>query len=194
MTETRLQRIILVRHGETEGQSSIRYHGANDVPLSAEGRQQMRAVRLGLPIQRFDLVMASPLSRSWQGARIVAPGHPVVIEDGFREIDFGRWEGLTREEIAERDPELYRVWQEGVGDFDYPDGERRADFRERVSAGTDRLLARAGPIALVVVHKGIVRTVAERLLGAPLPDSEPDLGGVVHLRVTSSGAWRAVGR
>jgi len=66
-------RIVLVRHGETVGQSSIRYFGATDVALSQRGREQMREAALALPGNAFPLVVSSPLSRAWESARIVAP-------------------------------------------------------------------------------------------------------------------------
>ena len=63
---TALNRIVLVRHGETVGQSSIRYYGATAVALSARGREQVREAALALPGAAFDLVLTSPLSRAWE--------------------------------------------------------------------------------------------------------------------------------
>ena len=107
-----MTRLTLVRHGETEGQSSIRYHGRNDVPLSALGRAQMERARAALRAQRFDAVYASRLSRSVEAAAIIAGISPeqrtrITRVAGFNEIDFGEWEGLTAEEIRARDPEGY---------------------------------------------------------------------------------------
>ena len=80
-----MSRILLIRHGETEGESSIRFHGATDVPLSELGRGQMRAAARALPDAAIDLVVASPLARAWEGARIVCPRGPIVLEAGFRD-------------------------------------------------------------------------------------------------------------
>jgi len=179
--------IIVVRHGETEGQSSIRFHGVTDVPLSDEGREQVRGLARTLPAEGFDLVVASPLQRARETAGIIAPGFPVRIEPAFREIDFGRWEGLTAQEIEARDPELYREWQERRSDFDFPQGEPRAAFRARVIAGIDTLLAGTGEeprarAALIAAHKGVLRTIVEHLTEQSLDDpSYPPLGGAAHL-------------
>src|SRR5689334_19494103 len=87
--------LILVRHGETEGQSSIRYYGRTDTPLSDEGRAQMRAAARALEREVFGRVFASNLCRATEGARIIAgDGAPVVAIEEFAEIDFGRFEGL----------------------------------------------------------------------------------------------------
>ena len=67
---SKLRRIVLVRHGETDGNSSVRFHGSTDVGLSDEGRAQMREARKRMTREFFDLVVASTLRRAWQG---VAP-------------------------------------------------------------------------------------------------------------------------
>ena len=183
-----LGRIFLIRHGDTVGNSRERFHGSGDVALSAEGRLQMRAAASALPIDCSDIVVASPLRRAWASAAIVAPGAPVRLEAAFREIDFGRWEGLTAQEIEARDPVLYRDWQSNPS-FDFPGGERRADFRARVHEGLERLLSGGARTALVVVHKGVVRAIAEKLCGEPLERGVPGLGVVVQLSRPADGVW-----
>ncbi len=107
---SQLRRLVLIRHGETVGDSSVRFHGSNDVELSAEGRALMREVARGLRGEVFDLVLASHLRRSWEAASIVVGGAPVRLAHAFREIDFGRWEGVTKPELEASDPLLYKDW------------------------------------------------------------------------------------
>ena len=184
-----LRRLMMIRHGETVGNSSVRFYGRTDVALSDEGRTQMRSAADEVRGESFEVVVGSPLSRSWEAASIVGGGAPVRLESNFAEIDFGRWEGLTREEIEASDPVLCSEWQENPAVFDFPEGEKRADFRERVLAGLARVESSGASGALLVVHKGIIRTIAEQLLGEPLPLGKPDLGGRVDLTRTASGAW-----
>lgn len=188
----RLERLICVRHGETEGQSSIRYYGATDIPLSALGREQIRRAREHIEGERFDVVFASSLVRATESARILAPGAAIEVVSDFREVHFGRWEGLTREEIALRDPELFPVWQRNLARFDYPDGERRADFEARIARGLARLRASGAASALVVAHKGVLRTLVELLSGEALPAAEPDLGGVIRVVRDAGARWRRI--
>lgn len=185
----RLSRIVLVRHGETAGQSSIRYYGATDVPLSALGREQAREARRHIPGETFESVWASTLCRAWESARIIAPRHRVRLEADFREIHFGRWEGLTREEIAEVDPALFADWQARKPGFEFPEGETRPDFRRRIERGLSRLRASGAQSALVVAHKGVVRTLLELVTNQTLEGEMPVLGGVIHASRNSSGSW-----
>jgi broad specificity phosphatase PhoE len=177
----KLRRIVLLRHGDTVGNSKARYHGSGDVALSDEGRAQMREASRGLAREVFDLVVASPLRRSWESAWIVAGGAPVRLEDAFREIHFGRWEGMTAEEIEAADPVHYAEWQERRAEFEFPSGEPRGEFRARVLEGLGRLETSGAANALVVAHKGVARTIAEHLLGEALADGDPPLAGAVSL-------------
>jgi broad specificity phosphatase PhoE len=184
-----LRRLVMLRHGETVGNSSVRFHGAADVPLSDAGRAQVRAAVRRLRQEFFDLVVASPLRRSWEGAVLAAGGSAVRIEDGLREIHFGRWEGLTAEEIEQRDPVLYREWQARKSGFEYPGGEPRAEFRARVRRAFERIEASGAESALLVGHKGVIRSLAEHLIGAPLTDGEPGLAEAVGLSRDPEGRW-----
>ncbi|MBW2399960.1 MAG: histidine phosphatase family protein [Deltaproteobacteria bacterium] len=184
-----LRHVVLVRHGETEGNSSTRFHGANDVGLADTGRAQMRGVRFALHRDVFDQVCASPLQRSWEAARIVSGGAPVQLLAGLREIDFGRWEGLTQTEIEAADPVLYRDWQNDRANFDFPGGEVRSEFRARVERAFDGIAASGVASVLIVVHKGTIRAIAQKLLAEALPEGEPGLGEVMVVSCGADGKW-----
>jgi len=186
---SRLRRVVMIRHGETEGESSVRFHGRGDPALSAEGRDHIRAAAAGLRGECFDRVVASPLRRSWESARILAGHAPVHLEGDFREVDFGRWEGLTAEEIQASDPILYEDWRSKAQGFEFPGGEARKDFVARVQRGFARLQASGATNALLVLHKGPIRVIAEELLGEALAPELPELGGEVAIGRGASGEW-----
>jgi broad specificity phosphatase PhoE len=187
--QDRLTRLILVRHGETAGQSSIRYYGATDVPLSDLGRAQAREARAQIPGKTFETVWASTLCRAWESARIIAPRDPVRLEADFREIHFGRWEGLTRQEIELADPALFAHWQAKKPGFEFPEGETRSDFRRRIERGLTHLRESEVQSALVVAHKGVVRTLLELVTDQTLEAEMPPLGGVIHASRDAAGSW-----
>jgi broad specificity phosphatase PhoE len=187
-------RITLVRHGETTGQSSIRYYGATDVPLSRLGEEQMHRAGAALEHERFDALLCSRLRRSRHGAALVAR-HRLEPQPlaAFDEVHFGDWEGWTREEIAARDAERYRRWQKQPEDFVYPGGECRRAFRQRVAVGLDTVLADPpGSNLLVVVHRGVIAVMLAELL-ALSPAARRRLAvdlGSIHVVVRCDGAWQ----
>lgn len=185
---------MLVRHGETVGQSSIRLYGATDVELAPEGEVQVAAAGRALSGQRFDAVVTSPLRRARRSAEVLleACAHPPVeleIVEGFREVDFGAWEGWTWAEVQDRDPEGHARWRSEGENFCFPEGESRRAFLERVQgavgpaiearyeAGAERVLA--------VVHKGVIKAIVARLLERPIASFaqwSPELGSVHRMR------------
>ena len=192
---TVVRRLVLVRHGETTGQSSVRYYGATDVPLSRVGEAQMRHAAAALAGERFDAVYASRLQRSRRGAALVAgERHVPTAVAAFDEVDFGDWEGWTREEIATRAPQEFGRWQADPERFVYPGGECRQAFRRRVVSGLAEMLAGApGERVLVVVHRGVIAVALAELLGLGAGDRrslEIDLGSI-HVLNREGGGWRA---
>jgi len=159
-------RITLVRHGETTGQSSIRFYGKTDVPLSDLGQEQMRRAGAALTGERFDALFSSRLSRSREGAMLVAGDSRIVRAIvAFDEVNFGRWEGWTKEEIEARDPDDYRAWQSGDLGFNYPAGESRHAFHARVVSGLNEVLdMEEGKHLLMVLHRGVIAAIIAELL------------------------------
>jgi broad specificity phosphatase PhoE len=200
-----LTRLVIVRHGETVGNSSIRYYGRTNVALSDLGRRQMCATRDALAQRfggslsptRFAPIFASPLNRAYEGATIVTGAEPNLIEE-FVEIDFGAFEGLTADEIRDRYPADFAHWNRHRLDPDYvyPQGESRAAFLDRIHRGVARMLAvidqahrDRGGNAIVVAHRGVIRAITQRLADvAPIIELAS-----IHSFVRDSGqtAWRA---
>jgi broad specificity phosphatase PhoE len=187
-------RLILVRHGETEGESSIRYHGRTDVALSELGRAQMRRAARAIETHRGDKdfahVFSSPLVRASEGARIVAgQSAPLVTINEFVEVHFGLFEGLTADEIRERYPDEFARWNADrlAPTYTYPEGESRAAFTDRVERGLERMLTLWTPRendALLIAHRGVIRTIVRKLAR-----QEPvvELGSIQILRF--DGDW-----
>ncbi len=155
--------LTVVRHGESESNLAGIWQGHGNSPLSARGRQQAQSVAERLAGRRFDRVLSSDLSRAADTARTIAGR---THEDPqWREIDLGRWEGLTREQVAERFPDEVAALRRGE---DVPVGgaESWVDVEQRVRAAFDRLAADArGERVLLVVHGGVVISLISSLFG-----------------------------
>lgn len=184
-----------MRHGETAGESSIRYHGRTDVPLSELGRAQVRVLAPRLAGHAFAAVVHSPLSRAAESAAILLPqlaARPAVVEveEAFREVDFGALEGMTEGEIAAAMPDWHRAWRQGETDG-YPGGETLAAFGARVARGCEAMLRRhARGDLLVVVHRGVIKRMLAhwlRLEDAEVRAMPLDLTSVTVVRVGGAG-------
>jgi probable phosphoglycerate mutase len=160
---------LLLRHGQTPMSVQKRYAGRSDVPLTDAGVAQAVAAAKRLVPAGIDAIVASPLQRTVQTAEQVAAvtGLPVVTEDGFRETDFGAWEGLTFAEVRERWPSEMTAW---LADPEVapPGGESFAEVSERVTAALHRVLAgRTGQRILIVSHVTPIKTLVAAALLAP---------------------------
>jgi ribonuclease H / adenosylcobalamin/alpha-ribazole phosphatase len=160
---------LLLRHGQTPMSVQKRYAGRSDVPLTDVGVQQAAAAAKRLASAGLDVIVTSPLLRTVQTAQEVAAvtGAAVVTDDGFRETDFGAWEGLTFAEVRERWPAELAAW---LADPEAapPDGESFADVSTRVTAALHRVLAdRQGQRVLVVSHVTPIKTLVAAALLAP---------------------------
>jgi ribonuclease H / adenosylcobalamin/alpha-ribazole phosphatase len=159
----------LLRHGQTPMSVQKRYAGRTDAPLTEVGAQQAAAAAKRLASAGLGVIVTSPLLRTVQTAQAVAAvtGATLVTDDGFRETDFGAWEGLTFAEVRERWPAEISAW---LADPDVapPGGESFTDVSARVTEALDRVLAaRAGQTVLIVSHVTPIKMLVAAALLAP---------------------------
>jgi alpha-ribazole phosphatase len=164
-------RLYLVRHGQVADGHTDRYHGNNDIGLSAKGLQQFEDLAAQLQSVPLDGVYASGLSRALTGAEIISRGRkvaPQVIPE-FREIHFGVWEGLSFTEIAERYPAELEARFRDLISFRIPGGESLMDVKLRAMPRLTSLIQTHQQQAfLVVAHAGINRVILSDALGLSL--------------------------
>jgi probable phosphoglycerate mutase len=165
-------RLLLLRHGQTALSVDRRFSGRGNPPLTELGREQARRAADRLAGEAIDVLVSSPLSRARDTAEAVASraGLPVIVDDGWAELDFGSWEGLTYAEVRDRDPDGLKGWLDFIdgGPDDGPaphGGETFAQCADRVGAAMDSLVAAyPGKTVLVVSHVTPIKTVAGRML------------------------------
>ncbi len=134
--------------------------------------RQAQALAVSLAAVRFDAVYSSDLARSRETAEIVAgaPGPAVTTDSRLREIDTGRWEGLTREEASKAFPGEFVEREADVLGLPFPGGESFPQLRERVLAALEDILACRYTTALVVAHLGVNRVLLAHLLRMPFEE------------------------
>jgi broad specificity phosphatase PhoE len=171
--------LYLARHGETEWNRIGRWQGATDIPLSDVGRAQARLLADRLRDRRIARVHASQLSRALETAQIIAArlGAPAPTADPrLRERGYGAFEGLTREECAERFP---GIWEQYLADRRAvpPGAEPQAEVAERIVAAMTEIAAevegQSEPGAtLVISHGGVIRSFIHATTGVVPPPLE----------------------
>jgi broad specificity phosphatase PhoE len=148
-----------------------RFIGHLDVPLSSRGEAQCRAQARRLTAAPLAALYTSDLTRARRSGEIVGAPHGLMpaLVPALREMSMGRWEGLTADEIAAREPQAFADWMSRIGEFPFPDGESVPDLLARAGPAFDAITAAApGPAIAIVAHGGTNRALLCRALGLPL--------------------------
>ena len=176
LDDRRSVRVVLVRHGESQGNAARRFEGQTGPGLTALGHAQARATAVALERHGTpDLVVASDLVRVSETAApyLARTGLPARIDARWREAAVGTWSGRGFAEIAAEFPDAIRALRRGE-DVRRGGGETFAEMRARVATALDDALApfaraRAGGQHLVFVftHGGPIRVATAEAMGLP---------------------------
>jgi broad specificity phosphatase PhoE len=149
------QRVYVVRHGETAWSLSGQHTGVTDLPLTDNGRAGARRLQPVLAKVSFSLVLTSPLRRARETCELVGLGSSAVVDPALMEWNYGEYEGLTAQQIHERNPG-WLIFRDGCPGGETPD---------QVAARADRVIARvraaSGDVALFA-HGHIFRVLVAR--------------------------------
>ena len=163
-----MTRFILVRHGQTEWNRVERFRGRADLSLDETGLRQALAAALKLKDHDIAAIYSSPLKRALETASVIARqlGIPVTPSEGLIDIDFGSWQGLSPEEAATQDIELYSKWLEHPHEVRFPQGESLEEVRHRVVATVEQIAAEHSDQTVVLVsHKVVCQVLLIAMLG-----------------------------
>lgn len=164
--------VLLLRHGQTQGNLEKRYIGKTDEPLLLDDTESMRKIsalqkRLEQEgIAGSQKLFVSPMLRCRQTAELLFPGQEQVVIDKLREMDFGRFEAKNYMELS-ADP-AYQAWIDSDGRLPFPEGEDRECFIKRTMEGFRQMTEQAwrencGQIA-AVVHGGSIMAILSCLM------------------------------
>lgn len=164
--------IDLLRHGECQGGEI--YRGTTDVPLTDRGWQQMES-SLHIDVAHmetpWDRIVSSPLQRCllFSEAKGQELSIPVHSHDGFREMDFGDWEGRDINEVHREDAEAVTRFYKNPASVAPPGGESMEMVQGRLLAAWQQILnEHKGEHLLLVQHGGTIRILLAELLQMPL--------------------------
>lgn len=164
--------LYLIRHGITQGNIDGKYIGQTDLALCPEGKRQIEELCSKEIYPNIGKVYSSPLSRCLETAEIIYPEHKLMIVDELCEMNFGDFEGKTREQL--QDLREYTDWLRGGADACPPNGEKYGEFMLRCIEGLDivfsDMMKHNITRAACVTHAGVITNL---LCGYGLPKGKP---------------------
>ena len=147
-------RLILVRHGETNWNRERRIQGGfTDIELNEVGRKQAEKIALALKEEKLTAIYSSPLKRALKTAQAIAKFHGLKVETdpALREINSGKVDGLSLEEIKVKYAAFWKEWREGKDTLRFPEGESLEQLQERAWGAIQRIRERHPDGAVIVV-------------------------------------------
>ena len=167
-----MTKFIIVRHGQSKANECGYLVGNREAPLSKLGERQADAVcKYILGKYKIDVIYSSPLSRACDTVKGVAEelNMPIIKEDQLREMDFGKWEGLTLEEIKNNFDNGYSKWAKDVGVFVPPCGESMSEVQARVVRKIKEIgIKEDGKTVLIGAHSSVIRSLQGYIQNLPM--------------------------
>ena len=165
--------MVLVRHGETDGNVHDKAQGHFDAQLTECGKHQAQALAPRLASFDLSAVYASDLQRAVSTVAPLLSLRPELTletRSQLREAHFGDYENTPWSTVREDSPRFFERWinWETRPDTTFPNGESHADMWQRVGGFVDELLANhreARSTILVVAHGGSLQSLMAHLLG-----------------------------
>jgi len=168
--------LYFIRHGETAWSLSGQHTGNTDIPLTADGEAQARALAPWLRKHAFARVLTSPRQRARMTCALAGLAAGAEIEPGLAEWDYGDYEGRRSAEIREQRPD-WTVFRDGC-----PNGETPAAIANRADLLIARLLTMTGNVALFS-HGQFGAVLAARWIGLKVIEAQHLLLGPASLSI-----------
>ncbi len=161
-------KILIARHGETAWNAADIFRGRVSIGLSENGFKQAGLLAGYLSQEKIQAVYCSPLQRAMQTADAVSKPHNVTPQpmEELTDLDFGEWEGVPRQEVQEKSPQLYEQWLDRPDQVQIPGGESLDAARSRALHAFDQIMDwnREGTFA-IITHRVVTKILVCALLG-----------------------------
>ncbi|MEE8381920.1 MAG: histidine phosphatase family protein [Thermodesulfobacteriota bacterium] len=164
-------KVILIRHGETNWNTKQIFRGRKDIPLNEVGLAQAKAVGISLKDIQIDAVYSSPLGRALETANALSESRSLEIEldEGFIDIDFGKWQGTSHEEVQKKYKDLYEMWLTKPQMVTFPEGESLKDVNTRSMEALEKVIKKhPGKTLAIVSHRVLNKVLLCSVLGLEL--------------------------
>jgi len=161
-------RFLVIRHGQTKWNLVEKFRGRADIELDEVGTKQAEVTARRVAQWRISAIYSSPLQRAFATASILARHLSLEVESlpELIDVDYGEWQGLSPEEVAVKDSDLYAEWLTNPHAVRFPKGESLSEVRERVVSAVEKLTAQhSGEDVVLVSHKVVCQVFILTMLG-----------------------------
>jgi len=157
-------RIILIRHGETEWNRLHRFQGRSDIPLNSKGNKQACALALALKNETITAIHSSPLVRAIETASHIGrfhPSTPLIKDSGLMEMDLGDFEGMEAQQWALQHQDFRKTWEKNPATLSMPGGESLQEVQYRALDTLNRISESYGPdcTLLICSHNFVIVSI-----------------------------------
>ena len=162
--------VLLIRHGQTNGNVNEYYSGWSQEDLNQTGYEQARLLSKRLVSTQIDTIYSSPLKRTLSTAKAVAKEHnlELIIMDDLIEINLGDWQGLQEEEVGQKWPDMWKQSRIDPSGLDWPNGESFTQVAKRSATAFEQVLQQnIGKHVVIVTHDIIIRVMVAHILCVP---------------------------
>ncbi len=137
--------IVLIRPGSTEYDLQGRIQGTLDIPLSEQGRGEVRELAVKLKSRSLSALYCAPGNAATETAQIIGDALGIKVKplEALRNLNQGLWQGMLVDEVKLKQPKVYRQWQEQPENICPPDGEMVSEAQARIGEAVERLVKEA---------------------------------------------------
>lgn len=167
-------RLYLVRHGETDWNRLNKIQGQTDTLLNEQGRRQAKELAQKIIREAYDIseIYSSRQKRALETARIAGQllGLEPVVRTGLEEVNMGKWEGYTWNQVREEFADEYCAWYDNRRYANPPEGESYQQLLNRFLPAVRNILDHAAGNVLIVTHSAVIMTFLSYLYEKPFED------------------------
>ena len=156
-------KIFLVRHGETDWNLEGKIQGSCDIELNETGIKQAEELsnKMLEKNYKFSKIYSSPQKRALQTAKILSENTNIecIVVDKLKEMNLGKWEGLSWSEVREKYKLEYEEWFIKRRYTKTPNGESYEDMLERVLESLYKIINENSDNVVVVSHSAVIMSL-----------------------------------
>lgn len=135
-------KVILIHPGATEYDEQHRIQGTLGIPLSPEGREEVRQSMVSLATAGMEVIYTAPCMAATETAEMIGEALDLKVKvlDKLQNLNLGLWQGMLVDDVRTKQPKVYRQWQDHPDNICPPEGEMLDSARQRIEKSLEKLV------------------------------------------------------